>query len=166
MTKQLTITAAATLIGGLLAVLYFTPRSANNDTPQNVIRDTVTVVQWDTVYYTLPTAHDSLITLYKTVRVPVFYHDTIRDTVAVSLPVEQKYYDLPEADVWVSGIEPRLDSIHCYTPLTTTTLTVLPSNASKTSHWGAGVMGGVGITPEHGVQPFVGIGVFYKVWEF
>ena len=39
---------------------------------------------------------------------------SVRDSVAVEVPITSKHYQSPEYDAWVSGFEPSLDSIKVY----------------------------------------------------
>ena len=121
---------------------------------RNTIVDTITVVK--------PIAVDSVITRYKVVNVERVKDTTIVnevsevvfDTIRVRLPIESKHYSTTNYDAWVSGYEPSLDSIKVYNREMVV--------KSKKSRWSVGVQGGVGITPK-GVQPYVGIGVAYKL---
>lgn len=122
------------------------------------IRDTIV----DTIKVVKPIAKDSLVTRYKVVNVERVKDTTIVnevsevvfDTIRVRLPIESKHYTSINYDAWVSGYEPQLDSIKVYNR----EVIVKP----KQSRWSIGLQGGVGITPR-GVQPYVGIGVAYKL---
>lgn len=120
------------------------------------IRDTIV----DTIKVVKPIAKDSLITRYKVVNVErVNIVDSVNtisevvfDTVMVRLPIESKHYVSDNYEAWVSGYEPSLDSISIYNRTIVT----------KPKRWSIGLQGGVGITPK-GVQPYVGIGVNYRL---
>lgn len=135
-----------------LLITRCTNKAATEPTLRDTIVDTITVVK--------PIAVDSVITRYKWVNVERVKDTTIVnevsevvfDTVMVRLPIESKHYEGENYEAWVSGYEPSLDSIKVYQREVKT----------KQSRWSIGLQGGVGITPR-GVQPYVGIGVAYKL---
>lgn len=140
---------------GLWLCLLIT-RCTNKAATEPTLRDTIV----DTIRVVKPVAKDSLITRYKVINVErVNYVDSVNtisevvfDTVQVRLPIESKHYEGENYEAWISGYEPSLDSIKVYQR------EVKP----KQSRWSIGLQGGVGITPR-GVQPYVGIGVAYKL---
>lgn len=140
---------------GLWLCLLIT-RCTNKATTEQPIRDTIV----DTIKVVKPIAVDSVITHYKWVNVERVKDTTIVnevsevvfDTIRIRLPIESKHYMAESYDAWVSGYEPSLDSIKVYQR------EVKP----KQSRWSIGLQGGVGMTPR-GVQPYVGIGVAYKL---
>lgn len=79
--------------------------------------DTITIVICDTIHDTIP----------QPIRISVV--DTlilaIPDTAhTVSLPITQKHYSKPSLyDVWVSGYQPRLDSVRTYNKVVYSTIT-------------------------------------------
>lgn len=87
---------------------------------EKVARDTVYVR--DTVPDYQPVPVDSATVRYITRYLPVVKHDTVsrvelitlRDSVAVEVPITSKHYQSNEYDAWVSGFEPSLDSIFVY----------------------------------------------------
>ena len=120
------------------------------------MRDTIV----DTIKVVKPIAVDSLVTRYKVVEVERVKDTTIVnevsevvfDTIQVRLPIESKHYTSINYDAWVSGYEPQLDSIKVYQREVKT----------KQSRWSIGLQGGVGMTPR-GVQPYIGIGIGYRL---
>lgn len=80
--------------------------------------------------------------------------DTI--TKEVIIPITQKVYKDSAYTAWVSGYRPSLDSIKVTNSVVTRDV-VRPAK-----RWGVGIQGGVGITPK-GVQPYVGVGVSYRI---
>lgn len=144
----------AFIIGLWLATLICRcHHSAESEQP---IRDTIV----DTIKVIKPIAVDSVVTRYKWVNVERVKDTTIVnevsevvfDTIQVRLPIESKHYTSINYDAWVSGYEPTLDSIKVYNREVKT----------KQSRWSIGLQGGVGMTPK-GLQPYVGIGVAYKL---
>ena len=142
-------------ICGLWLCLLIT-RCTNKAATEQPIRDTIV----DTIKVVKPVAKDSLVTRYKVVEVErVNIVDSVNtisevvfDTVHVRLPITSKHYEGESYEAWVSGYEPSLDSINIYHH------TIVP----KPKRWSIGVQGGVGITPK-GVQPYIGVGVSYRL---
>lgn len=87
---------------------------------EKVARDTV--ILRDTVPDYQPVPVDSARVRHITRYLPVVKHDTVsrvelitmRDSVAVEVPITSKHYQSNEYDAWVSGFEPSLDSIFVY----------------------------------------------------
>lgn len=152
MTKFSNIVAFICGLWLCLLITRCTNKAATEPTLRDTIVDTITVVK--------PVAKDSVITRYKWVNVERVKDTTIVnevsevvfDTVMVRLPIESKHYEGESYEAWVSGYEPSLDSINVYNR------TILP----KPKRWSIGLQGGVGMTPK-GLQPYVGIGVAYKL---
>lgn len=128
------------------------------------------VVRADTVYRSdtvrCPIVRDSIVTRYVTRRLAVMRVDTLRqcdtvravDTVEVSLPIMQKVYRDTNYTAWVSGYEPRLDSISVRHRTIIETRTV-----RERGRWGVGLGVGLGVG-SGGPGVGVGFGVFYKLW--
>ena len=152
MTKFSNIVA---FICGLWLCLLIT-RCTNKAATEQPIRDTIV----DTIKVVKPIAVDSVVTRYKWVNVERVKDTTIVnevsevvfDTIRIRLPIESKHYTAESYDAWVSGYEPQLDSIKVYQREVKT----------KQSRWSIGLQGGVGMTPR-GVQPYVGIGIGYRL---
>lgn len=107
------------------------------------------VVRVDTVRVTRPVARDSVVLR----RITVTKADTV-------LTVTQVHYADTTYEAWISGIEPRLDSLHLLRPVTA----IVPPPA-PIRHWHLGVTAGVGLTPR-GADPYVGIGLTYSFFSF
>ncbi len=80
---------------------------------------------------------------------------------AVSVPMTQREYEGAEYRAWVSGFEPRLDSIQVFCRSETVTV----REVAKRKRWGVGVSAGYGLTP-HGPEPFVGVSLNYNLFSF
>lgn len=137
------------------------------DTAKMVVRtdtlhDTVTVrepvfvteraVRTDTVW--LPVVRTRTDTVLLT-------SDGPKDSVRAVVPITQKTYADSTYKAWVSGYNPRLDSIQVYrqTVVTTKTETVV-----KKRRIGIGVQAGYGYGFRYGgIEPYVGLGVS---WNF
>lgn len=135
--------------------------------------DTVTVTVTDTVPYYQPVAKDSTVVRYEKKYLKVAMpsqqtelqqtelHDTVRDTVAVEIPITQKKYEAEDYRAYVSGYEPNLDSIFVYRKTVTQTIT----KQQKDKRLGFSVVAGAG----YGIinkKPdiFVGGAVAYRIW--
>lgn len=87
--------------------------------------------------------------------------DGPKDSVRAVVPITQKTYADSTYKAWVSGYNPRLDSIQVYnrTIVTTKTETVV-----RKRRIGIGVQAGYGYGFQHrGIEPYVGLGVS---WNF
>ena len=128
----------------------------------DTLRDTVTVrepvfvteraVRTDTVW--LPVVRTRTDTVLLTSNGP-------KDSVWAVVPITQKVYADSTYKAWVSGYNPRLDSIQVYrqTIVTTKTETVV-----KKRRIGIGVQAGYGYGFRYGgIEPYVGLGVS---WNF
>ena len=144
----------AFIIGLWLATLICRCHHSTESEP--TLRDTIV----DTIKVVKPIAVDSVVTRYKWVNVERVKDTTIVnevsevvfDTIRIRLPIESKHYTAESYDAWVSGYEPSLDSIKVYQREVKT----------KQSRWSIGLQGGVGMTPR-GVQPYIGIGIGYRL---
>ncbi len=82
---------------------------------------------------------------------------TVHDS--VELPVVQKVYHKDSSyTAWVSGYEPRLDSIAIYNK--TETITIFKHKKSK--RWGIGLGLGYGVGKD-GFHPYIGVGMQYNI---
>ncbi len=127
--------------------------------------DTVVVTRIDTVTIRLPRPAAVAAVRTDTVWLPLVAaagHDTVDVELApVAVPIEQKRYELAEADVWVSGFRARLDSMQLRQPRSIVTVT----RRASAPRWGVSVTAGAAITPA-GVQPAVSVGVSYTLRSF
>ena len=128
------------------------------------------VVEHDTLWrdttITKPVAADSTKTgeiVYIRIPYPV-PGDTIRDSIEVPIPIEQKRYDDSLYTAWVSGFRPELDSIRLHQPEIITTITETIVKKAPRLSVGLSVGPGVSITgtPQAGI--FVGFTANYRLW--
>ena len=130
-------------------------------------KDTVRVTVVDTVTYDKPVARDSLVVRYVRMRVPIV-HDTVHhiciDSADVNIPITQKQYCDSTYTAWVSGYEPSLDSIRVYARREVVTINKVKKEPPNRFIVSLNV--GYGFTPQNGLQPYIGIGVGYKLFSF
>lgn len=129
--------------------------------------DTTRETVVDTVPYLKPVARDSVVVRYVTKKLPIV-HDTVLpiciDSADVNIPITQKRYSDSTYTAWVSGYEPSLDSIRVYARREVVTINKIikePPNRFVVS-----LNIGYGLTPQKGLQPFIGVGVGYKLFSF
>lgn len=123
----------------------------------------------DTLPYYVPVPVDSVVTKYVTVTLPVV-RDTLCDTITyvdslhhdstdVVIPITQIEYKDSTYQAWVSGFHPQLDSIKiCQKTITKTAI-------RNVGRFGIGIMGGYGFGTS-GPSPFVGVGFYYRIFNF
>nr|DAH54424.1 MAG TPA: hypothetical protein [Caudoviricetes sp.] len=125
-----------------------------------------TVYRRDTVRW--PIVRDSVVTRYVTRRLAVMRVDTVRqsdtvravDTIEVSLPIVQKVYKDTNYTAWVSGYEPKLDSITIANKIVTRTNTV---SKNKNKRFSLGVQTGFNVINK---KPYFGVGITYNIINF
>ena len=128
-----------------------------------VVTDTIIKV----VKVDRPIVRESTIVKYEIVQLPIAkdticVSDTIKDSVFVEVPIEQKVYSDSNYTAWVSGYRPRLDSIS----ITHTEVShKLVNNSKGSKRLYIGIQVGYGITPR-GMQPYLGLGVSYRFVGF
>ena len=126
-----------------------------------VVTDTIIKV----VKVDRPIVRESTIVKYKVVQLPIAkdticVSDTLKDSVFVQVPIEQKVYSDSNYTAWVSGYNPRLDSINI-THQEVSHKLVNNSSIGSNKRLYLGIQVGYGITPR-GMQPYLGLGVSYK----
>lgn len=133
--------------------------------------DTAQVTYIDTVPYYKPVPKDSIVIRYVAVRLPVAdtaHHfagvNKMVDSVQVELPIEQKRYSDSTYTAYVSGYEPRLDSIFVYPRREVITVSTVRTEY-RHRRFGVGIQAGYGIGPKGG-QPYIGIGISYNLFSF
>ena len=150
------------LIFGAFLLTLVWRRCADNT---EIVTDTIFKV----VKVDRPIVRESTIVKYKVVQLPIAndticVSDTIKDSVFVQVPIEQKVYSDSNYTAWVSGYRPRLDSIHItHTEVSFHNLVNNSSEGSKRLYLGIQV--GYGITPR-GMQPYLGLGLSYNFFGF
>lgn len=120
------------------------------------VRDTLTLT--DTIH-TVEPKYIAVRTM-DTIRVPVPVQGKT-DTVWAELPREQKIYQDSTYLAYVSGYDPRLDSIDVYRKTTTITVNNVVKEYTN-PRWSIGVQAGYGAS-KAGLSPYIGVGVQYNL---
>ena len=130
----------------------------------------------DTNSFTGPKKEPSPDVLIKEIPVPVYVADStaidsllnecarlerVGDSLKLVLLRVQRHYSDSTFDVWVSGVDPRLDSIKTYQTNMIITKEI-PVIQVKKTRWGLGVQAGAGIGKD-GLTPYVGVGISYNI---
>ena len=111
-----------------------------------VERDTLVVLRVDTLRVSRP-----LPPVTRTVvRVDTLH---VTDTITL-LPITQMEYADTAYRAWVSGYEPRLDSLHIMQPVQV----AIP----RRRRWSVAPSAGVALTPR-GIQPYIGVGITFSL---
>ena len=89
---------------------------------------------------------------------------TLHDSIEVPVPIVQKRYDDSLYTAWVSGFEPRLDSLQLHQPeiITTVTKTIVKPSPLITVGIQAG--GGYGVFNRQ-FDTYIGVGVCLNLWR-
>ena len=90
--------------------------------------------------------------------------DTLRDSIEVPVPIYQKRYDDSLYTAWVSGFEPKLDSIDLRLPTITETVTKTIMKPSPLVNFGVQIGGGYGVI-HHQPDIYVGVGVQLNLFK-
>ena len=134
-----------------------------------------TIVRTDTVHVEKPVAKDSVIVRTEKVylKVPAeptqteenyaqISTDSIRDSVMVEVPIEQKVYEDSTYKAWVSGFKPSLDSINVYQRTEVVTVTKF----QKPKKWSLGIGAGASLGTDGKIRPSITVGVQRSLFEF
>ena len=161
--------AVAVLLGFLVGQRC--PRNGGGETPTPKV-DTLFIR--DTNSFTEPKKEPSPDVLIKEIPVPVYVADSsvidsllnecarlvrVGDSLQLVLLRVQRHYSDSTFDAWVSGVDPRLDSIKTYQ---TNMVITKEIPVIKKTRWGLGVQAGVG-AGKGGLTPYVGVGVSYNL---
>lgn len=133
----------------------------------------------DTNSFTEPPKEPSPDVVIKEIPVPVYVADSsaidsllnecarlerVGDSLRLVLLRVQRHYSDSTFDAWVSGIDPRLDSIKTYqTNMVITKEISVPVKVR--SRWGLGIQAGYGASKD-GLSPYIGVGVSYNVMSW
>lgn len=188
MKKKSKLTSVLVTVGvlfvGVISLAYIFLRHYKLPPPKmNEVTDTIHYR--DTIPYYLPVPKDSTVLRFDTVSLPVSDRNTnsaenymlkntflggnyimpsdscvknTPDSAKVVIPITQKVYEDSTYKVWVSGYNPKVDSIFVYNK----TNVVNHYFKSKEKRWGLGVQVGYGIG-KNSLQPYIGIGINYNI---
>lgn len=157
-----------------VGVALFNRCGGADDNPQSIDAVTVrdTLVIRDTVRVETPRDVSREVVRYIPVRLPAvasadtlpILPDVTPDSATVSIPIEQRHFAGDDYDAWVSGYDPKLDSLHVYrqNQIITEQTTI---TRWRTRRWGLSVGAGAALTPR-GIQPGIFIGVTYTFFSF
>ncbi len=170
------------LLAPLLAVSLFFNYKAYVES-QKPTPDTITVekISYDTITITNPAPINEQVVGQVAVPVVFFpdyqtplpkdtvandsvkHHDQPPDT--VYLPRAQREYSDSSYTAWVSGYDPRLDSIRVRERIVTHTITI-STTKKEFRRWSIGLVGGYGYGFKNkSFEPFVGVGVTYNLFK-
>lgn len=110
--KNIALVVLAVLVVGLLFFLCVMNFHTSNPEPKTAKTDTLYIR--DTIEIEVP--KDSIVYRDKKVT-DTLYLPTPQDTTPI--PIEQKHYEDSIADIYISGYEPTIDSIHYHIPQNT-----------------------------------------------
>ena len=88
----------------------------------------------------------------------------VSDSIEVPIPIVQKRYEDSLYTAWVSGFEPKLDSIDLRLPTITETITKTIVKQSPRLSVGLQAGGGYGVIHKQ-ADVYLGIGVTYRIWS-
>lgn len=149
------------------------PRNVPGESPTPKV-DTLFIR--DTNSFTEPKKEPSPDVLIKEIPVPVYVADSsaidslltecarlerVGDSLQLVLLRVQRHYSDSTFDAWVSGVDPRLDSIKTYQTNMVITKEI-PVIQVKKTRWGIGIQAGA-TADKNGVIPYVGVGVSYNI---
>ncbi len=151
----------------LLGAMFLLAASQHHKSGKAITEKVDTVYIRDTVR--LPVARDSVrvrtvlrrLRSVDTVRATDTITTVQRESVMVEVPIMQKHYEGEGYSAWVSGYEPRLDSIALRHRTIIQTKTV-----KNDKRWGFGVNIGYGFGRYGKPAPHVGIGLSYRIIAF
>jgi hypothetical protein len=171
-----------TLVGIVVAavlVLYCDRRIPKKDHGEPPMPKVDTLFIRDTNSFTEPKKEPSPDVLIKEIPVPVYVADStaidsllnecarlerVGDSLQLVLLRVQRHYSDSTFDAWVSGVDPRLDSIKTYQTNKIITKEI-PVIQEKKTRWGLAVQAGMGAGKD-GLTPYVGFGMSYNLLEW
>lgn len=151
-------------------------RCPRNDQGEPLTPKVDTLFIRDTNTFTEPKKEPSPDIMIKEIPVPVYVANSyaidsllnecarlerVGDSLRLVLLRVQRHYSDSTFDAWVSGVDPRLDSIKTYQTNMVITKEI-PVIQVKKTRWGIGVQAGAGVGKD-GLIPYVGLGVSYNI---
>lgn len=124
--------------------------------------DTTKVTIVDSVKKSFPVPVDSFVVRYITRLLPITSDSATKqlegDSAKIQIPISQKVYEDTLYKAYVSGYEPKLDSITIKQKTTYITHTI----RDKESRFRIMLQAGYGLTPK-GMMPYFGVGLSYRL---
>lgn len=162
--KNYVICVLSSLILAMALFIIYDNKTSQNEGKEAITTSIDTVVRVDTHYVEVPVEkikyRDRLV-------IDTLYLKTPTDT--TPLPIEQKHYQDSISDIYISGYQPQIDSIHYHIPYKTVYVDKVVEVEKHKSFFedrfviSAGVYAGYGIINK---QPdiFVGLGVGIRLY--
>lgn len=129
------------------------------------------VTKYDTIKDVAPKPVHDTIVKWQATRVPKEHLRDLTemtkgsDSVDVTLPITQRTYRDSNYTAWVSGYQPKLDSIHTYNKMVYTTRTIERTITKPPRKWGIGINAGYGYGINSKLfEPYIGVGVTYVIF--
>lgn len=122
-----------------------------------IVRDTVTL--YDTAWFPEPVYLTERVV--DTMYVPVTETEYLHDTAYIAIPRVQRVYADSLYRAWVSGYDPKLDSLAIYQQTHYITTTIRPPEKK----WHVGISAGYGASKD-GLSTYIGVGVTYSLFGF
>ena len=124
--------------------------------------DTTKVTIIDSVKKSFPVPVDSFVVRYIAKSLPIARDSVAKqlrsDSVKVQIPISTKVYEDTLYKAYVSGYEPKLDSI----TIKQRTTYITHTTRNKESRFRIGLQAGYGLTPK-GMMPYFGVGLSYRL---
>lgn len=124
--------------------------------------DTTKVTIVDSVKKSFPVPVDSFVVRYIAKSLPIARDSVAKqlrsDSVKVQIPISTKVYEDTLYKAYVSGYEPKLDSI----TIKQRTTYITHTTRNKESRFRIGLQAGYGLTPK-GMMPYFGVGLSYRL---
>lgn len=157
--KVIAILALIIFVGCVVGSFFFGRATIKDTTIVSTKVERDTIIVRDTIRQYYPKEVERVVVRTERVEVPVVRCDTIRDTMWVNLPIEEREYKSEEYYAIIGGYSPYLKYIEVYPRTAYINST---ESVKERKHWGVslGVQGGYGITPK-GWQPYAGVGVSF-----
>lgn len=124
--------------------------------------DTTKVTVVDSVKKSFPVPVDSFVVRYIAKSLPIARDSVTKqlegDSAKIQIPISQKVYEDTLYRAYVSGYEPKLDSI----TIKQRTTYITHTTRNKESRFRIGLQAGYGLTPK-GMMPYFGVGLSYRL---
>lgn len=154
--KKISILLLCVSVGICLGMIAMRSCKPKEIVTEIVQRDTLIVQRVDTIRIVEPKPYKVV------VRDTIYITDTLVGSYFVH---EVKEYIHPTFYARVSGINANLEDIKVYPKETIKYITTTEKVYEKPKKWGVGISAGYCVTTQ-GLQPYLGLGVTYNIWQF